>query len=312
MKQTKQPWNVKVIYSVIAISITLFGCGSDRNKSSEKDIKIPVSIVHPRMQTVTEYLTLNATTIFMHKATVRSTFQGYIEEAFKGVGDAVHVGDKLFRMQTKEAAASDSLQLSVGAGMFKGYVDLTAKINGTITEVNYHAGDYVSDGEQLAKIGQPGSLRIVLDVPFQNMKQIKQYSKCEVAVPGSASYEAVVDKIVPSVDPTSQTQTVLLRMEGEKTLPENLNLIVRFPVNRITEATVLPKKSVLSNETQDRFWIMKLLNDSTAVGVGIEKGSETDSLVQILMPALTTTDRVVSEGAYGLLDTVRVFIQNAE
>ena len=215
-------------------------------------------------------------------------------------------------MQTKEAAASDSIQLSVGAGMFKGYVDISAKINGIITEINYHTGDYASDGEQLAKIGQPGSMRIILDVPFQNMKEIRQFSQCEVDIPGSGSHKALVDKIVPSIDPTSQTQMVLLKMEREKTLPENLNLIVRVPVNRIAAAMVLPKKSVLSNETQDRFWIMKLLNDSTAVSVGIEKGVETDSLVQILMPVLTTADRVAAEGAYGLPDTAQVFIQNAD
>jgi multidrug efflux pump subunit AcrA (membrane-fusion protein) len=312
MKIIRRLWNFITICTIIIFSIILLGCGSDGNESSESDVRIPVSVVHPRMQTMTEYLTLNATTIFMHKATVRSTFQGYVEEAFKGVGDPVRIGDKLFRMQTKEAAASDSIQLSLGAGMFKRYVDFTAKINGIITEVNYYAGDYVSDGEQLAKIGQPGSLRIVLDVPFQNMKQIRKYLKCEVAIPGSGSYEANVDKIVPSVDPASQTQTVLLRMEGERTLPENLNLIVRFPVNRIAKATVLPKKCVLSNETQDRFWIMKLSNDSTAMSVGIEKGSETDSLVQILSPALTTADRVIIEGAYGLPDTVRIILQNAE
>jgi multidrug efflux pump subunit AcrA (membrane-fusion protein) len=191
-------------------------------------------------------------------------------------------------------------------------VAITSKINGIITEVNYHAGDYVSEGEQLAKIGQPSSLRIVLDVPFQDMKQIRQNSQCEVAVPGSGSYKALVDKIVPSVDPTSQSQTVLLRMEGGKTLPENLNLIVRFPVNHIAEATVLPKKCLLTNETQDRFWIMKLLNDSIAISVRIEKGSETDSLVQILTPILTTADRVVAEGAYGLPDTVQILFQDSE
>jgi hypothetical protein len=248
----------------------------------------------------------------MHKTTVRSTFQGYIDEAYRTVGDEVRVGDKLFRVQTKEAAASDSVLLSLGSGMFKGYVDLTARINGIITELNYHAGDYVSDGDQLAKIGQPSSLRIVLDVPFQNMKQIRQNSKCEVAIPGGGLYGAYVDKLVPSVDPSSQTQTVLLRMGEKKRLPENLNLIVRFPVKRIAAATVLPKQCVLSNETQDKFWIMKLLNDSTAVSVDIEKGAESDSLIQILFPALTTADRIVAQGAYGLSDTAQISLQNAE
>jgi hypothetical protein len=71
----------------------------------------------------------------------------------------------------------------------------------------------------------------------------------------------------------------------------------------------MPKSAVMSNETQDRFWIMKLIDDSTAVRFDIRKGIENDSLVQIVRPRLDPNDRIVSEGAYGLPDTARVTLR---
>ena len=53
---------------------------------------------------------------------------------------------------------------------------------------------------------------------------------------------------------------------------------------------------------------MKLINDTTALRVDIQKGVENDSLVQILSPKLSTEDRIVKTGAYGLPDTAKVEI----
>jgi hypothetical protein len=54
---------------------------------------------------------------------------------------------------------------------------------------------------------------------------------------------------------------------------------------------------------------MKLLNDSTAVKLDIKKGIQTDSLVQVLDPVLSLNDRFITEGAYGLPDTVKIVIK---
>jgi len=70
----------------------------------------------------------------------------------------------------------------------------------------------------------------------------------------------------------------------------------------------VPQSAVMSDETQETFWIMKLVNDSTAVRFDAVKGIENDSLVQIVRPTLRPDDRVVSDGAYGLPDTAAVSI----
>ncbi len=64
----------------------------------------------------------------------------------------------------------------------------------------------------------------------------------------------------------------------------------------------------MSNETLDKFWIMKLIDDTTAVRNDITKGIENDNFVQVLKPELNMTDRIISDGAYGLPDTAKVVL----
>jgi len=83
---------------------------------------------------------------------------------------------------------------------------------------------------------------------------------------------------------------------------------VNIPLSYVKDALTLPKSAILSNETLEIFWIMKLINDSTAVRVDIQKGIENDSLIQILKPQFILSDRIIFDGAYGLPDTASVVI----
>ena len=58
----------------------------------------------------------------------------------------------------------------------------------------------------------------------------------------------------------------------------------------------------------ENFWVMKLINDSTAVKVLLKTGIVTDSQIEILMPLFDKNDRLINSGHYGLADTARVNI----
>jgi hypothetical protein len=58
----------------------------------------------------------------------------------------------------------------------------------------------------------------------------------------------------------------------------------------------------------ENFWVMKLINDSTAVKVPIKQATEADSVVEITSPLFTPTDRIIKTGNYGLPDTAYVKI----
>ena len=126
----------------------------------------------------------------------------------------------------------------------------------------------------------------------------------KTAISKKATLKAI--KKIPSIDPVNQTQSFILESVNDKTLPSNLNVIVRLPLKIINDAVVFPKSSVMSNEMLTEFWIMKLINDSTAIRVDIKKGIESDSLVQIIEPRFNINDSFIFDGAYGLPDTANV------
>jgi hypothetical protein len=72
---------------------------------------------------------------------------------------------------------------------------------------------------------------------------------------------------------------------------------------------ILPKEAILTNETQDKFWIMKVIADSLALKIPVVKGLENDGEVEIIKPALKLTDIIIQKGAYGLSDSTKVKIK---
>jgi multidrug efflux pump subunit AcrA (membrane-fusion protein) len=297
------------IVILLLISLVLTSCSGDSGNSNEVNSSgTPVEITHPAVMNLTDYLKLNANTIFLNKEIVRASFQGYIEKIYKNIGDEVNPGDVLFQVKTKESAAADSMRISIGNKIFAGAVLIKAKTKGVLTKLNYHNGDLISDGEQIAVVSNPSSLRIRLNVPFEDAQKIKLRQNCEINLPGGEKFNGIIDKSVPSVDPVSQTQVFLIKLLKYRELPENLNVFVMIPFRTFKNAIVLPKSSVMTNVTEDAYWIMKLANDTTAIRIDVNRGIETDSLLQILSPKLNLSDKVISSGAYGLPDTAKVEI----
>jgi len=297
------------IVTLLLISLVLTSCSGDSGNSNEVNSSgTPVEITHPVVMDLTDYLKLNANTIFLNKEIVRASFQGYIEKIYKNIGDVVNPGDVLFQVKTKESAAADSMKINIGTKTFTGSVLIRTKTKGILIELNYHNGDLISDGEQIAVVSNPSSLRIRLNVPFEDAQKIKLRQNCEINLPGGEKLNGIIDKSVPSVDPVSQTQAFLIKLLKHKELPENLNVYVMIPFKIFNNAVVLPKSSVMTNVTEDAFWIMKLVNDTTAIRIDVSRGIETDSLLQILSPRLNLSDMVISSGSYGLPDTAKVEI----
>ncbi len=291
------------------ISFSIVACSGDNNNADENtSAGTPVEITNPQVMNLRDYIDLNAYTVFLNKEIIRTPFEGFIVKIYKNIGDEVNRGDVLFNVKTKESSAVDSLRINIGNKVFNGIIDIGAKTKGVLTELDYHTGDFISGGEQLAIVSNPSSMRIKLNVPFEDAQKIKKGTLCEINLPGGEKLHGFVEKSVPAVDPDNQTQTFLIKLSENKELPENLNVLVKIPVKLFKGATVIPKSAIVTNVTEDAFWLMKLENDTTAVKVDIKKGIETDSLVQILSPPLNKSDRIILSGAYGLPDTSKVEI----
>lgn len=307
----KAVFSVRTIFTVLTfVSFSLLtSCSSDPKSNSAETIGTPVKVASPTISSMIDYMSFNANTVFMKKEIVRSTFQGFIQKVLKNIGDYVNAGDVVFQIITKEAYASDSLRVKLSDEVFSGVVNIKAKTSGILTELNYNVGDFVSDGEQLAVISNPHSLAVLLNVPYQHISKIRLKSSCILLFPNGEKKNGIISKSLPSVDPVSQTQTFIIEFGDGKEIPANLNLEVKIPVNIIKDAVMLPKSAVQTDETLTEFWIMKLLNDTTAVKIPVTKGIEDDSLVQILNPKLSLNEKIIVDGAYGLPDTAKVVIK---
>ena len=302
------PGRIFLTLALVSFSALFISCGGNEEKPVDASGGTPVQVTHPTRMNLTDHLSLNGNTIFLKKEIVRSTFDGFIGKVLKNIGDVVEPGTMVFQIKTKELAASDSATFHIGSQLFKGSVSIKAGSYGTLTEVDFHEGDYVIAGEQIATISNPSSLRIRLNVPYEDILKVKTGSSCEIDLPNGAVLSGIIEKSVPSVDLSTQTQTFLVKLSRFEAIPENLNVIVKIPFGHFKGAIILPKSSIMTNVTQDAFWIMRLLNDTTAVRANIEKGIENDSVVQVLSPKLDTAERIIVNGAYGLPDTAEVEI----
>jgi hypothetical protein len=60
---------------------------------------------------------------------------------------------------------------------------------------------------------------------------------------------------------------------------------------------------------QSNFWVMKLIDSTTAVKVPVQKGIESGNRVEILSPKFSPSDMILTSGNYGLPDTAKVIVQ---
>ncbi|HMD00298.1 MAG TPA: hypothetical protein VKH37_09095, partial [Ferruginibacter sp.] len=127
-------------------------------------------------------------------------------------------------------------------------------------------------------------------------------------LPDGEELVGYINGSIPVMDSSGQTQRILLKVKASHQLPENLIAKVKLIKRSNTNATILPKPAILADETQTKFWVMKMINDSTAIKVDIKKGIEAGDSVEITSPAFTANDRILTSGNFSLSDTAKVKI----
>ena len=141
------------------------------------------------------------------------------------------------------------------------------------------------------------------------MRQFIQNKKTvDLTLPDGEKLTGNVAGSLPSVDPASQTQSIFIKVNAGHSIPENLVAKVKI-IRTIKNNTVsLPKAAVLTDETQNEFWIMKMIDSTTAVKIPVTKGIQTAGRIEILTPPLAAADKILVTGNYGLADTAKVKI----
>lgn len=286
------------------------------NKTTEEVVAAPVktsvNFTRPVLHGFTDYIQLNGNTQFQKKLVVRATITGYLTNMAWKTGDHISSGTLFCSIKTKEQEALKNMdRAEPSLRQFQTPLDVFVNVSGLLTGVNYSAGDFVNEGDILATITDPSSLVLIINVPYEYHQFVYRGKKCSVKFPDGKIIEATVQEEVPIVDAASQTQSFLIRFPGNQLLPENINLIVRIPVTQKQNVISLPLEAIQTNETQDEFWVMKLINDSLAVRVPVTVGLQNDSLREIIS-GVGADDKIITKGAYGLTDSSLVSVRSVK
>lgn len=281
----------------ILCTLALFTIAACKQKGDNKRNITPhvsVRTVAISRGNIEKYLHLNGTTIYLKEDKINSPISGYVIESFVGYGERIHKNDLLFALQTKESRVLNNKQ---------GIVRILAHSDGIVSEMIAHRkGDFLVEGNLLCTIVNDRDLTIQANVPFEYNAVVKQGSDCKILLSDNSNISGRVTQILPLVNSIDQTQTILIQPNTSRLLPKNLNLIVLFKFIEHKHSLLIPKEALMTNEMQNKFWVMKILHDSIAIKVPVIKGIENDSLVEITSEGLDTNNIVITQGAYGLPD----------
>jgi len=295
---------------VLIFTMIPAGCRNSEGARVQEIVKAtPVTVTKIHKEKLNDFVFLTATSFYLSRTSVKSTVTGFITDSYKKINDPVRKGDALFRIETKEAHSLGNLLQNVDTSFrFHGVTVLYSPENGIISQLDYASGDYIQDGEVLAEINRSSSFFFVLNLPYEYKPLLPHDRKMSLLLPDSTQIEATIDGIRPQADLNSQTIGVLLRTSGQN-IPENLIASVHLLRQSRVCVQVLPRNAILSNETMDKFWVMKMIDDSTAVKIWVHKGLETATETEITAPQFLPDDRILLTGNYGLPDTARVIIE---
>jgi multidrug efflux pump subunit AcrA (membrane-fusion protein) len=303
--------NIKVRYQFVFILLVLTCCKNQKPEQEEASVttETPVTVTGVHKEPLEEYIELNAVSTFLLKNFVKANANGYLQSAQIVPGQFVKTGQVLFTIKTKEAESIGNAVNRLDTSFkFSGTNSIKVGTGGFISQINHQSGDYVQDGEQLAVINDESSFVFLMELPYELRPFVKTDNKLQLQMPDGETLQGTVYSLMPTVDVVSQTQNIVIKVNPGHTIPENLVAKVKVPKIIQQHAVSLPRGAVLSNETQSEFWVMKLIDSTTAVKIPVKKGIETRERIEILSPVFNENDKILLTGNYGLADTAKVRI----
>jgi hypothetical protein len=289
---------MKIISTIALLGFIQVLLPSCKDKGPGQEAQQPiisVKVTPVRQGNIEDYINLNGKTIYLEKNKIVAPISAYVTKVNVQYGDFVKKGDVLFELETRESRALDSSM---------GTIKVLALTGGTIIEQMINeTGAYMVEGDPLCTIVEKKDLMVQVNFPYEYNSLLITGKKCNIVLTDHTSFNGTIINVIPHISEKDQTQTVLIKPNTERKLPENLNLTVQFILNTHNHTLLIPKGAVMTNEKQSDFWVMKLVNDSLAVKVPVQKGIENDSTVEIISSVLNNNDLIINEGAYGLPDS---------
>ena len=200
----------------------------------------------------------------------------------------------------------------LGAEAQLGYSEIRSPIDGYITDRPLYPGEMAAAGTPLLTVMDISSVIAKAHIPQNDAAALKVGDKGTMTVPGIADpIDGKVTVVSPALDPNSTTVEVWFEAKNPShSLKPGTSVQLSLTAQTVKDALVVPASSVIT-AADGTPAVMLVGSDGRAhqntVKLGIRNGDE----VQIL-EGVTPSDKVVSNGAYGLPDKTKIKIAAAE
>lgn len=229
-----------------------------------------------------------------------------------------HHLDALMAIGKPQELKSAAGQLESAKGKYLGaeaqlsYSEIRSPINGFITDRPLYPGEMAAAGTPLLTVMDLSSVIAKAHIPQSDAAALQVGDPGTMTVPGmNGPVEGKVTIISPALDPGSTTVEVWFEAKNPKhALKPGTSVQLSLTAQTVKNALVVPSNSVLT-APDGSTTVMVAGTDGrahqTTVKLGIRNGDD----VQVL-DGVSTNDKVVSSGAYGLPDKTKIKIAAAE
>jgi RND family efflux transporter MFP subunit len=134
--------------------------------------------------------------------------------------------ERVWGLKEKGAATEQSLTAAEAAhtsakaqlervNVMMSYAQVTAPIDGVVTERRVEAGDLAGPGQPLLVVYDPARMRLEVPVPVRLIQRVALGGQVEVTLDqGANPVPGVITEIVSEIDPLSRTRKVKVRLVG--------------------------------------------------------------------------------------------------
>jgi HlyD family secretion protein len=226
--------------------------------------------------------------------------------------------DKLMAIGKQNELKAAAGALDSAKGKYQGaeaqlsYAEVRSPINGVITDRPLYAGEMAAAGTPLLTVMDTSSVIAKAHIPQPEAAALKAGDQGMMTVPGiEQPIPGKVTVVSPALDPNSTTVEVWLEAKNPKhALKPGTSVHLSLTAQTVKDALTVPATSILT--APDGSTTVMLagsdgLAHQQAVKVGIRNGDD----VQILQ-GVSTSDKVVTSGAYGLPDKTKIKVEAAE
>lgn len=185
---------------------------------------------------------------------------------------------------------------------------LRAPFSGVITEKNYENGELFTQMNILTLM-KIDYLKAYISVPETYLPILKKGSEVVIYsdIYADVKFNATIETIFPTIDPSTHTFQVLLRVpNSKKSLRPGMFVRTKLELGK-TKAILVPYQSVLKLQGSNDRYMYKVV-DGRAKRIDVLLGQRVDDRVEIISDEVKVGEQVVVVGQARLVDDVKLNI----